>query len=44
MVKVPKPVQFAVAPETDQVPVICPSLTVPSSVRVFTSTPVDRTM
>ena len=41
MVKVPVPVQFAVAPVTDQVPVICPPLTVPSKVRIFASTPED---
>ena len=42
MVNVPVPVQFAVAPVTDQVPVICPPPTVPSRVRVFASTPEDR--
>jgi hypothetical protein len=43
MVKVPLPVQFAVAPLTVQVPVIWPPLTVPLSVRVFTSAPVEVT-
>ena len=43
MVKVPLPAQFAVAPLTVHVPVIFPLPTVPSSVRVFISTPVDIT-
>jgi len=43
MVNFPDPVQFAVAPETVQLPVICPPLTMPSRLRVFTSVPVDRT-
>ena len=40
MVKVPFPVQFVVAPVTVHVPVICPPLTVPCKVRVFTCSPV----
>jgi hypothetical protein len=43
MVKVPLPAQFAVAPPTVHVPAMVPPLTVPSRVRVFTSTPVDIT-
>ena len=43
MVNVPLPAQFAVAPVTVHVPVIFPLFTVPSKVRVFTSTPVDIT-
>ena len=35
--------QFAVAPETVQLPIICPPLTVPSKVSVSTSAPVDVT-
>ncbi len=43
MVKVPLPAQFAVAPLTVHVPAMVPPLTVPSRVRVFTSTPADIT-
>lgn len=44
MVKVPLPVQFSVDPVTDQVPLICPPLTVPFRVSVFDSAPVDMMM
>jgi hypothetical protein len=41
MVKVPLPVQDSVPPVTDQVPVICPALTVPFKVRTLDSAPVE---
>lgn len=43
MVKVPVPLQPEVAPDTVQFPAICPLVTVPFKVKVFTSDPVLMT-